>query len=415
MIHRRRRARTVFGLQSSVFGLFLWSSVFGLLLTGCTASSRGEGGRALGEATAAGGGLGPLAARNNVLRWPVYRGNTNSTGATSIRLPAGFPVLWKHRVENGAFEATPVVDEERVYIGDADGTLFALDFDTGDVQWKFTTELGFVSAPALRDGLVYQGDLDGHFFCLDAVRGEKRWEFSAEAEISGGPNFHGPNVLFGSQDATLYCLNAGTGDVVWKHTIDDQIRCSPTIVEGRAFLAGCDGKLHIIDVERGEPVGHVDIGAPTGSTPAALGDLVFFGTEGGTFLGVDWKKSQLIWKFQSDRGQSFRASAAVTENRVVFGGRDKQLYAADPRTGDILWKFATRGRIDSSPIIAGPHVVFGSSDGRLYALDVQTGETAWEPYDAGGGFIGSPAVAKGRLVIGNEDGTLYCFGAKEAG
>ena len=92
-----------------------------------------------------------------------------------------------------------------------------------------------------------------------------------------------------SQDATLYCLMAETGDLAWKHMIDDQIRCAPTIVDNRAFLAGCDGRLHIIDIDKGKPVDHVNIDAPTGVTPAVLNDHVFFGTEAGVFFGIDWK------------------------------------------------------------------------------------------------------------------------------
>src|SRR6185369_1479013 len=89
-----------------------------------------------------------------------------------------------------------------------------------------------------------------------------------------------------------YCLNAKTGEEQWTHKIGDQIRCSPTVVENRCFLAGCDGKLHIINLDDGKEVKEVDIESPTGATPAAVGDNIFFGTEGSTFFCINGKKGK---------------------------------------------------------------------------------------------------------------------------
>jgi outer membrane protein assembly factor BamB len=219
-------------------------------------------------------------------------------------------------------------------------------------------------------------------------------------------------VLVGSQNATLYCLDEATGKKIWEHKIGDQIRSFPSIVENRAFLAGCDGKLHIINLDDGSTLGSVEIESPTGCTPAILGERAFFGTEGSTFLAIDWRQEKVDWRFNSPRGQAYRSSAAVTPGAVIFGGRDKQVVALKPESGDEIWKYTTRHKVDSSPVVSGTRVFFGSSDGRLTAVDLKSGERVWE-YEAGGQFNASPAVSDGKLVIGNNDGTLYCFGAKK--
>src|SRR4029077_2037939 len=129
------------------------------------------------------------------------------------------------------------------------------------------------------------------------------------------------------------------------------------------------------------------------------------------FFSIDWKEAKIIWPFKSQRNMPIRSSAAVTAGAVIFGGRDKQVYALDPVDGHELWKFATKARVDSSPVVVGSRVFVGSADGRLYALDRTTGKATWD-YEAGGEFAASPAIAAGRMVIGNTNGTLYCFGAK---
>ena len=199
---------------------------------------------------------------------------------------------------------------------------------------------------------------------------------------------------------------------MWKHTIDDQIRCSPTIVEDRVFLAGCDGKLHILDLSDGHDIAQVEIGGPTGVTPAVVGDFVYFGTEGGEFLCVNWKEATVAWTFTAKTSTSYRSSAAASAEQVIVGSRAKRVHALNPKTGAELWTFTAKQRVDSSPVIVGDRAYVGAADGRIYGLNRNTGEMEWE-FEAGGGFTGSPAVVEGKLVIASDDGVVYCFGEKK--
>jgi len=140
--------------------------------------------------------------------------------------------------------------------------------------------------------------------------------------------------------------------------------------------------------------------------------MAFVGTYGNHVLGIDWKKGEVVWKFEDpDRPFPFLSSAAVLRDTMVIGGRDKRVRAFDAATGKPKWQFAANGKVDSSPVIVGERVFVGSSDGNVYGLRLRDGELSWK-YEAGGAFSASPAIADGRLVIGTEDGTLYCFGAK---
>jgi outer membrane protein assembly factor BamB len=77
-------------------------------------------------------------------------------------------------------------------------------------------------------------------------------------------------------------------------------------------------------------------------------------------------------------------------------------------TGKEVWSFTTRGRVESSALLAGGRVFVGSNDGVLYELDLATGRKVWE-FTAGAPLSASPAAAAGALVIGSQDGVLYCF------
>ncbi len=77
-----------------------------------------------------------------------------------------------------------------VFVGSADGVLYAIDLETGGVEWRFETEgasnssaeFGFdrktiQSSPALTTGAVLFGSRDGKFYAVDAASGGLRWRY----------------------------------------------------------------------------------------------------------------------------------------------------------------------------------------------------------------------------------------------
>ena len=361
----------------------------------------------------------------------MARGCPAATGrsATTVHLPLG--EKWHRGFEKTAFGAVPTIADGTIFLGDLDGTFHALDFATGATLWTFKAEAaGFPSAAAVSldpaQPLVVVGDDVGVVRAFDRGKGTLVWEYETDGEISGGPTIladaDGGRVLVGSQDASLSCLHLADGRLLWKHSIADQIRCSPTVARSadgdRVFLAGCDGKLHVIDAQRGEEKASVAIDGPTGTTPAASGDRVFFGTEGGGFFAIDYLKADVSWRVRAaTNGQSYRSSAAIAGDLVVVGSRGKAVEAFSRADGTRTWRHPMRGKVDASPIVAATAggsllAIVADSAGKIVALDAATGETAWE-FDAGGGFSAGAAAAAGHVVIASDDGTVWCFASQD--
>ena len=349
--------------------------------------------------------------------WLTFRGNLQSTGVAMGSLPDELEVLWKHEIKDGAFEGTAAIapdenDPNRVivYIGDLDGKLLALNFETGEPIWEYTTPIGFVAGVAYRDGLIFVGDIDGVFHCVNS-KGEKVWTHQTEAEINSSANFYKDAVLVGSQDVFLYSLDAKSGELNWKLETADQVRCGITIAGNQAFVAGCDGGLHMVNLDDGTEISSVDIQSPTGVTPAVMDDWVYVGTEQSGFFAIDWKQAKVKWHFDAG-GASIRSSAAVTNEHVIVGAQNRTVYSLDPASGDVQWSATLKAKIDSSPVVVDERVLIGSTDGRLFALNINDGKILWEK-QLNGGIIGSPAVAYGKLVIATNRGVVYCLGSKQ--
>jgi outer membrane protein assembly factor BamB len=342
--------------------------------------------------------------------WPIFRGNSLQTGVASTGLPARLEIRWKFQTKE-SIEATAAIVGDTVYVGSLDEHLYALKLANGEVKWKYKGG-PFKAPPSIHGDAVYIGDEDGLFHCVDAAKGTKRWTFETGSEISSGANFAGDTILFGSGDEHLYCLSRA-GKLLWKFRVPGgPVMAAPAVAGNRTFVAGCDSKLHVIDILTGKETTSVDIDGQTGSSSAVAGDHLYVGTMNNQFLAVDWKKAKIAWTFEAaKRQQPFFASAAVTDRLVIVGSRDNTVRALARKDGREDWVFRTKGKVDSSPVIVGKRVYVGSLDGNLYVLDLAKGKPV-QQVPLGNEVVASPAVAENCLVIGTRGGTLYCLGKK---
>lgn len=341
--------------------------------------------------------------------WSQFRGNHHLTGVSLSDVPRSLKLIWTYEAGD-AIESSAAIVGGTVFVGSQKGDLVALNLDNGSVYWKYSTGAAIgESSPAYADGVVYIADLNGWMNAIDASNGQKRWAFKANGEIKSSPVVVGDKVLIGSYDQHLYCLSTRNGSVLWKAKTDGPVHATPAIADGMAFIAGCDELFRAIRISDGREVFTVSSGAYTGASPALSGDSAYYGTFDNEVLMVNLKSRSVGWRYQDPvRKFPFYSSAAVIEDRVVLGGRDKMVHGLT-RDGKAAWTFATRARVESSPAIAGGRVFVGSNDGRFYVLNLATGAKLWE-FNAGSPLSASPAIGRGRIVIGSQDGRLYCFG-----
>jgi outer membrane protein assembly factor BamB len=192
---------------------------------------------------------------------------------------------------------------------------------------------------------------------------------------------------------------------------------TPAIIGGRTFVSGCDSNLHVLSTANGKELASVPLDGQTGASVAVRDNMLYVGTMSNQVLAIDLKQPAVTWRFESPRGQPFYASAAVSADRVIVGGRDKRVYSLDRNTGKEIWQFAAGRKVDSSPVIDGDRVFVGSSDGSLYVLDLSGGKRMQQfPLARRGEILASPAIGGHCLVIGTRDGTggaVYCLGTKK--
>jgi outer membrane protein assembly factor BamB len=116
-----------------------------------------------------------------------------------------------------------------VFIGNADGTLYAFGASSGRLLWAQRAGTYIYTAAAVWRRRVYVGTYDGYFMAFDAATGDRIWRHSSPSAVHGAPSVVDGIVYFAAcprcgsvasryakqGDRGTFGLNARTGKLVW--------------------------------------------------------------------------------------------------------------------------------------------------------------------------------------------------------
>jgi quinohemoprotein ethanol dehydrogenase len=123
---------------------------------------------------------------------------------------------------------------------------------------------------------------------------------------------------------------------------------------------------------------------------------------------------RLAWTFHTgivNQFTSFEATPIVAHGRLFIAAPDDTVFALDPTTGHLLWRFhpilspATTTSLVSRGVAYGEGLVFlATLDDRLIAIDARTGQQRWQfmLQDPALGYFESmaPLYDRGQVIIG---------------
>src|SRR4029453_5296360 len=177
--------------------------------------------------------------------WLIYRGNYQGWGYSPLdRINKtnveNLQLVWSRAMEPGTNQATPLVYNGVMYLGNPGDVIQAIDVATGDLMWEYRHPLPELTsmrnplgqrkrAIALYGDYVYTVTWDNHVLALDARTGEKAWETDRGGDLyvsnSSGPIVANGGVVAGStcQYAGYGCYVTGhdakTGKELWRNTM----------------------------------------------------------------------------------------------------------------------------------------------------------------------------------------------------
>jgi outer membrane protein assembly factor BamB len=153
--------------------------------------------------------------------------------------------VWSKRSNADVSASSPIVDETAGLVYFAANEVMALDAGTGEPAWVTTfygTNAG--SSPVVVDGRVFVGGADGNVYALPneggRVRSEPEWAFRTRSTITGDPVTHGEAIVTVTLEGTLYRLDADDGAQRDALDLGSEVRASPVAADG-ALYVGTEG------------------------------------------------------------------------------------------------------------------------------------------------------------------------------
>jgi polyvinyl alcohol dehydrogenase (cytochrome) len=350
----------------------------------------------------------------------------------------------------------PAIVAGRVFVGSDNGTVYALDAETGCMYWSFKAEGGVRAAPSIgrakAKDVLYFGDLKANVYGLDAATGDVIWKKKADphafARVTGTPTLAGGRLYVpvssveevpASQPAYECCtfrgsvvaFEAATGDQIWK---------SYTITETPAVV-GKNSK----GTPQWAPAGAAVWGSPTVDNKRGV---VYVGTGNAytqpaaktsdSVIAMDIKTGKIVWWNQATTADAFLVNcrpgnencpkdlgpdfdfgnAPMLRNLpggsrvLVIGQKSGIVWGLDPdKEGKELWHFkAGKGGAlggiewgsaadEQAAYIPVSDVLAAANDaGGLFALKLATGEQIWHTpapkldCNTGGGCTGAQSA-----------------------
>jgi outer membrane protein assembly factor BamB len=184
----------------------------------------------------------------------------------------------------GGISASPVVDEEQIYIPGATSRLytFYLPFVRGSESagkglsasrvyvrrevgeearprpvWDEQTNIALLFKPLQTDNVVFVISPDGKAIgyskvLLEGARGTELYRFSTEGKIRVPQSQFGEYGYVGSDDAALYSINLNNGKLHWRHTTGTAIIRQPIALDKDVYVTSEREGMARIDRESGD-------------------------------------------------------------------------------------------------------------------------------------------------------------------
>ncbi|XP_036437396.1 beta-alanine-activating enzyme [Colossoma macropomum] len=229
--------------------------------------------------------------------------------------------VWKHHCESGAVFSSPFVHSSprRLYAATLGGQLHSLCPDSGELLWKYSSDVPFFSSPSCSDSCVCIGSVNGDISAL-SHEGKVLWNFRTAGPVFSSPclapvppttsrktgcgaydSGESPSqaVVCGSHDCFVYGLNTFDGSLLWRFQTTGKVYSSPFVFDGTAWgirtlvvVASTDGTVWVLDGEQGTLKASLSLPGELFSSPVVWGHKIVVGCRNDYVYCLELTKKQ---------------------------------------------------------------------------------------------------------------------------
>jgi len=341
---------------------------------------------------------------------------------------------------HGGIASTPAIAKDIVYVLSRDGYFYAINLYDGSVRWRFATlgehyfsahgMYGwpltekpvvdpwdfYLSSPIVVAGKVYFGSSDEHIYALDAQTGALQWRFKTGGVVHSSPAYGDGKIIVGSWDSAIYALDVDTGKEIWRYQAKSEhlysillgIQASPTVDQDSVYIGARDGYFYALNIKDGSLRWSYNVqGSWVVGTAAVDEKAVYFGTsDTGLFVSVDKTDGKELNRFNT-RNWTYTSPVLIAGQFAAFGTMTGELFIIDKHSAKQHWFFQTPERK------ADDFSIVDKTDGKLLAQKIfakpEQLHAALEQVKYLGAFVASPIWVGDRLYTVDANGRLRVF------
>lgn len=281
---------------------------------------------------------------------------------------------WTYRANVAIAPSSPVAIPGAVYVSTTDATLYRLSDELAvatneqRVAWRFRVNDRPFLRPAVGNGALYVSAYFNRLYALDSQTGNIQWRSKATFNPSSPPTLV-DNRLYVAAAKSVYALDVATGATIWQTPDIGTVYASMPIVGGVVYVSSLARAVYALDAATGEQRWTVATGDKVYSTPVIdeQQGVVYIGGSDKYLYALDAASGALHWRQVLDSP----VSTPVLANGRLYASSDAgYLYALDPSSGAVIWQYAAGNGI-VTPLVVGAQTLYaGTVDGYLYALGI---------------------------------------------
>jgi eukaryotic-like serine/threonine-protein kinase len=305
----------------------------------------------------------------------------------AVSIPNG-EFLWRFPAEperNVSFYAPPALTPEGSLIvgsfsqGGPEAKLYSLDAATGSQQWVFEeASFHYIAKPLVTTNGIYAPNADGTLYALN-FNGSLRWKFTTERSLWASPatNETCDCIYVASMDHKLYALDAQTGALDWEtQDLGGALAASPVFGDDGVIFIGTSGsQMLALDAESGQQLWAYDSEGWIWSDAAYHQNVLYFGDLDGYLYALDAQSGSERWKIQADG--AILSKPLIWNERLFYTTEMTNIYALN-LDGTPVWQRETSAKVYGAVVASGDTLIVATTDSEnpLIAYN-EDGGTKW--------------------------------------
>ncbi|HEX8753963.1 MAG TPA: PQQ-binding-like beta-propeller repeat protein [Solirubrobacterales bacterium] len=273
--------------------------------------------------------------------------------------------------------------------------------------WSVSTHGLVEFPPAIANGVAYIINKYGNGKAIRLRDRKVLWEIKTDSQNKGratfvtAPVYH-DGLVFGTfLNGDIAAGDAKDGHKVWVRQVPGHLESSPMAVGNRLYFGTDTTDVMALRDSDGKTIWDFNSPGAIKASPSYHHGRIFIADYQSSVFSLNARTGKPIWRTNTSRvppfGRGgFYSSPAIAFGRVFAARDDGTVYAFNEKTGKVDWAFPTGDLVYGSPAVARvpgtpPTVYIGSENGRFFALDARTGKVRWS-YDVGGAIPGTATV-----------------------